>query len=295
MVLASGTPGPGGYAALILIGDAEQVISGRDPNTTNNRMELTAAIRALEALPSGIAAVIHSDSQYVVKGITEWLPGWKRQGGWRTGDKKPVLNQDPCGNAWTPSHAAREVTWIVGAGPCRARAERARGRSRQRRGSEGGRGERLDAWSSLRVRGRVGAQPPCHLILRCGLRCSLPRPATDEGDRPRAVVSHVSPYACPTVGGAFPVIASRTLSWTPASRPSVLNRCRQPWFGSFRCSLRPTSIPSRWTQAATFFATIFACGFFAPGFRRSGSKKRAPPFLTLRELQRSPVCDHDGM
>jgi ribonuclease HI len=104
-----GNPGPGGYAALILIGDAEQIISGRDPNTTNNRMELMAAIRALEALPSGIPAVVHSDSQYVVKGITEWLPGWKRRG-WRTGDKKPVLNQ-PLWERLDALSAEREVTW----------------------------------------------------------------------------------------------------------------------------------------------------------------------------------------
>jgi ribonuclease HI len=104
-----GNPGPGGYAALILMDDTEQVISGRDPNTTNNKMELTAAIRALEALPSGIAAVVHSDSQYVVKGITEWLPGWKRRG-WRTGDKKPVLNQ-PLWERLEALAAEREVTW----------------------------------------------------------------------------------------------------------------------------------------------------------------------------------------
>ena len=87
-----GNPGPGGYAALILIGETERVITGRDPDTTNNRMELTAAIRALEQVPDGTVTIVHSDSQYMVKGITEWLPGWKRRG-WRTGDKKSVLNR----------------------------------------------------------------------------------------------------------------------------------------------------------------------------------------------------------
>src|SRR3712207_1813630 len=87
-----GNPGPGGYAAAIFIDGEERIVNGRDPDTTNNKMELTAAIRALEELPVGIAAVIHSDSQYVVKGITEWLPAWKRRG-WRTADKKPVKNQ----------------------------------------------------------------------------------------------------------------------------------------------------------------------------------------------------------
>jgi len=82
-----GNPGPGGYAALIVIGTEEQVIKGRDPSTTNNKMEMTAAIKALEALPAGLPAVVHSDSQYVVKGMTEWLPGWKRRG-WKTGGQE---------------------------------------------------------------------------------------------------------------------------------------------------------------------------------------------------------------
>src|SRR5918994_6389315 len=87
-----GNPGPGGYAALILIGGNEQIISGGDPATTNNKMEMTAAIKALEALPSGLPALVHSDSQYVVKGIREWLPSWKRRG-WRTAAGDPVKNQ----------------------------------------------------------------------------------------------------------------------------------------------------------------------------------------------------------
>jgi len=66
-----GNPGPGGYAAIILIGDTEHIITGRDRDTTNNRMELMGAIRALEELQKGIPAIIHSDSQYVIKGITE--------------------------------------------------------------------------------------------------------------------------------------------------------------------------------------------------------------------------------
>src|SRR4051794_11754651 len=86
-----GNPGPG-YAALIITRDTEQIITGRDPETTNNRMEMTAAIQALEALPSGASAVLYSDSQYVIKGITEWLPGWKAKG-WKTATRKPVLNQ----------------------------------------------------------------------------------------------------------------------------------------------------------------------------------------------------------
>src|SRR4051812_23405726 len=81
-----GNPGPGGWAALIELDGVEQVITGREPATTNNRMEVTAAIKALEALPAGVPAAVHSDSEYVVKGITEWLPGWKARG-WRNADK----------------------------------------------------------------------------------------------------------------------------------------------------------------------------------------------------------------
>jgi ribonuclease HI len=105
-----GNPGPGGYAALIVIGTEEQVIKGRDPSTTNNKMEMTAAIKALEALPAGLPAVVHSDSQYVVKGMTEWLPGWKKRG-WKTGDKKPVLNQ-PLWLRLEELAGEREVTWV---------------------------------------------------------------------------------------------------------------------------------------------------------------------------------------
>ncbi len=104
-----GNPGPGGYAALILIGGKEQIIRGREPATTNNKMEMTAVIKALEALPSGLPAVIHSDSQYVVKGITEWLPGWKRRG-WKTGDNKPVLNQ-PLWLRLDELAGEREIRW----------------------------------------------------------------------------------------------------------------------------------------------------------------------------------------
>jgi ribonuclease HI len=105
-----GNPGPGGYAALIIVGNDEQVISGRDPATTNNRMEMTAAIRALESLPHGVHAVVHSDSQYVVKGMTEWLQGWKKRG-WKTGDKKPVLNQ-PLWERLEELASQRDVKWI---------------------------------------------------------------------------------------------------------------------------------------------------------------------------------------
>ena len=89
----SGNPGPGGWAALIRYGRQEKEISGGEAHTTNNRMELTAATRALQALTRSCKVVIHTDSQYVVKGITEWLPGWKRRG-WKNSQNKPVENRD---------------------------------------------------------------------------------------------------------------------------------------------------------------------------------------------------------
>ena len=88
-----GNPGPGGWAALLLSGAHEREISGAEPLTTNNRMELTAVIRALEALKRPVEARVYTDSEYVRRGITEWLAAWKARG-WRTAARKPVKNQD---------------------------------------------------------------------------------------------------------------------------------------------------------------------------------------------------------
>ena len=88
-----GNPGPGGWAALLLMGEHEKELSGAESLTTNNRMELMAVIRALEALKRPVAARVYTDSQYVRRGITEWLHSWKARA-WRTADKKPVKNQD---------------------------------------------------------------------------------------------------------------------------------------------------------------------------------------------------------
>ena len=88
-----GNPGPGGWAALLRSGAHEREISGAEGLTTNNRMELTAVLRALEALKRPVQARLYTDSEYVRRGITEWLPGWKARG-WRTADRKPVKNQD---------------------------------------------------------------------------------------------------------------------------------------------------------------------------------------------------------
>jgi ribonuclease HI len=89
-----GNPGPGGWAAVLMSDGREKEIYGAEPLTTNNRMELTAVIRALEALKkSGTSARVYTDSQYVIKGIEEWVASWKARG-WRTADKKPVKNQE---------------------------------------------------------------------------------------------------------------------------------------------------------------------------------------------------------
>ena len=88
-----GNPGPGGGGALLKYGDNERELFGGEPATTNNRMELTAVIEALRALKRPMKVVVHTDSQYVQKGVTEWLRNWKQRG-WKTADRKPVKNED---------------------------------------------------------------------------------------------------------------------------------------------------------------------------------------------------------
>lgn len=89
-----GNPGPGGWGAVLMYDGREKELSGAEAHTTNNRMELLAVIRALESLKKpGVSARIYTDSQYVIKGIKEWIANWKARG-WRTADKKPVKNQD---------------------------------------------------------------------------------------------------------------------------------------------------------------------------------------------------------
>lgn len=89
----SGNPGPGGWGVVLKFSDTVKELSGGEQLTTNNRMELLAAIRALEALTRAVAVDIYTDSQYVRGGVTEWMKGWKRNG-WKTADKKSVKNQD---------------------------------------------------------------------------------------------------------------------------------------------------------------------------------------------------------
>jgi len=88
-----GNPGPGGWAALLVAGRERKEISGAETQTTNNRMELMAAIGGLGALKRRCAVKLYTDSKYVLQGITEWLPNWKARG-WRTAAREPVKNQD---------------------------------------------------------------------------------------------------------------------------------------------------------------------------------------------------------
>ena len=89
----SGNPGPGGWAAILFFNGKEREVSGGEPFTTNNRMEIRAAIEGLNALKRACAVDLFTDSQYVRQGITQWMHNWKRRG-WRTADNKPVKNED---------------------------------------------------------------------------------------------------------------------------------------------------------------------------------------------------------
>jgi ribonuclease HI len=104
-----GNPGPGGWGALLIAGAHERELSGAERDTTNNRMELTAVIRALEALKRPAAAALYTDSEYVRRGITEWLPAWKANG-WRTAAKKPVKNRE-LWEALDVAAARHEIAW----------------------------------------------------------------------------------------------------------------------------------------------------------------------------------------
>ncbi len=104
-----GNPGPGGWGALLRYQGNEKTLRGAQEHTTNNRMEMTAVVKALESLKRPCAVRVTTDSQYVKRGITEWLPQWKRRG-WKTADKKPVKNVE----LWQElEHAAarHQVTW----------------------------------------------------------------------------------------------------------------------------------------------------------------------------------------
>lgn len=104
-----GNPGPGGWGALLLSGSHRKTLHGGEAETTNNRMELTAAIEALNALNGRCQVLLHTDSKYVMDGIRDWMPNWKARG-WKTANRKPVKNQD----LWQALDAAvsrHDVEW----------------------------------------------------------------------------------------------------------------------------------------------------------------------------------------
>ncbi len=105
----SGNPGPGGWGAVLVYGESEKELSGAEAATTNNRMELMAAIEALSALKRESKVLLHTDSKYVMDGVTKWIHGWKKNG-WKTADKKAVKNEDLLRNL-DAANARHEVTW----------------------------------------------------------------------------------------------------------------------------------------------------------------------------------------
>jgi len=105
-----GNPGPGGWGAVLRAGGRERELMGAEPSTTNNRMELTAAIEALRALKRPCRVRLHTDSQYLRNGITQWINGWKRRG-WKTADRKAVKNQ-ALWQALDEETSRHEVEWF---------------------------------------------------------------------------------------------------------------------------------------------------------------------------------------
>jgi ribonuclease HI len=104
-----GNPGPGGWGALLRMGRHEKELSGSDPATTNNRMEMTAVIRALEALIEPCEVLLHSDSRYVIDGMTKWIHGWQKKG-WISSSRKPVRNED-LWHELIEAAARHTITW----------------------------------------------------------------------------------------------------------------------------------------------------------------------------------------
>ena len=105
-----GNPGPGGWGAVLRMGQHEKELSGHEPQTTNNRMELTAVIRALDALKEPCHVALHTDSRYVIDGITKWIFGWQKNG-WTNSQRKPVLNAD----LWQQlllSRSRHRIDWV---------------------------------------------------------------------------------------------------------------------------------------------------------------------------------------
>ncbi len=104
-----GNPGPGGWGVILRMGKHEKELSGHEPETTNNRMEMTAAIRSLEALRESCEVTLHTDSRYVIDGMTKWVHGWKKKG-WINASKQPVRNAD-LWHELIEAAARHRITW----------------------------------------------------------------------------------------------------------------------------------------------------------------------------------------
>ena len=105
-----GNPGPGGWGVLLVAGRHRKTLHGGEPETTNNRMELKAAIEALNALKRPSSVVLHTDSKYVMHGVTEWMSNWKKRG-WKTANKKPVKNQEVW-MAFDEAAQRHDIRWV---------------------------------------------------------------------------------------------------------------------------------------------------------------------------------------
>ena len=138
---ARAIPGPGGWGALLRMGSHEKELSGGEPLTTNNRMELTAAIQGLNALVRPCKVKLSTDSRYVMDGLTKWVHGWQRNG-WKTADKKPVKNAELWHELIAAAAPARGRMGL-GQGPCRPPRQRARRPAGERRGRGGRRQQAL--------------------------------------------------------------------------------------------------------------------------------------------------------
>ncbi|MGE0251279.1 MAG: ribonuclease HI [Dongiaceae bacterium] len=105
----SGNPGPGGWGAILRYNGTEKELSGAESSTTNNRMELMAAIIALESLKRPVKVALYTDSEYVKNGVKEWMPKWQKNG-WKTADKKPVKNKELWERLYVATHT-HEIEW----------------------------------------------------------------------------------------------------------------------------------------------------------------------------------------
>ena len=194
----SGNPGPGGWGAILAFGDRVKELKGGEPHTTNNRMELMAAIAAFEALKRPCLVDLHTDSQYLRNGILTWINQWKRNG-WRTADKKPVKNVD----LWQRLEAALAQApgaLALGEGPCRRSHERARR-------CAGARGDRRGALR--RDRSAVGKAAGLKRRATGRARRHRRRPATAH-----SCLSSASPPETSTLPGASSILSFFT---TPSS------------------------------------------------------------------------------